>query len=60
MQPGILKVPTIRSLHIFTLSPEKRGGEVDFLPANKQESFLKVDSVTLALRSQACRKYPKQ
>ena len=26
------------------------GTEVDFLPANKHESFLQVDSITLGLR----------
>ena len=36
------------------------GGEVDFLPANKHESFLQVDSITLGLLSQAFPKYPKQ
>ena len=36
------------------------GSEVDFLPANKRESFLQVDSITLGLCCQACPKYPKQ
>ena len=36
------------------------GGEVDFLPANKHESFLQVDIITLGLCGQACPKYPKQ
>ena len=40
------KVPKI-SLHIFAISPEKHGGEVYFLPANKHESFLQVHSVIL-------------
>ena len=31
-----------------------------FLPADKQESFLQSDSVTLGVRSQACTKYLKQ
>ena len=35
-------------------------GEVDFLHANKRESFLEVDSITLGLLSQACQKHPKQ
>ena len=48
------------SLHIFAISPEKRGWEVDFLPANKHKNFLQVDSIALGLRSQACAKYPKQ
>ena len=56
------KVPKIRSLHIFAISPEKRGwgSEVDFLPANKHKNFQQVDSIALGLRSQACPKYPKQ
>ena len=41
------KVPKIRSLHIFAISPDKHGGEVDFLPANKHESLQQVDSMTL-------------
>ena len=53
------KVPKRQSLHIFTISPEKHRIEVDFLPANKHERFLQVDSTTLGLHSQACPKYPK-
>ena len=53
------KVPKI-SLHIFAISPEKHGGEVYFLPANKHESFLQVHSVNTGERSQACPKYRKQ
>ena len=56
------KIPKVRSLHIFALSPEKLGGEVDFLPANEQKSFLQDGSITLGFCSyrQACPKYPKQ
>ena len=36
------------------------GDKVDFLPADKHESFLQVDSNTLSVHSQACPKYPKQ
>ena len=36
------------------------GDEVDFLSADKEESFVQVDSITLSVRSQACPKYPKQ
>ena len=36
------------------------GDEVDFLPTNKQESFLQGDSITLGLISQACPNYTKQ
>ena len=36
------------------------GNEVDFLPADKYESFLQVDSITLGVCSQACPKYLKQ
>ena len=31
-----------------------------FLPSDKDESFLQVDSITLDVFSQACLKYPKQ
>ena len=60
MQPDIPKLLKIRNLHIFAISPEKHGGEVDFLPENEHEYFLQVDSITLDLRSQACPKYTKQ
>ena len=60
VQSGMPKVPKIRRLHIFAISPEKHGGEVDILPENKHESFLQVDSITLGFCSQACSKYPKQ
>ena len=36
------KVPKIRSLHIFVISPESIGDEVDFLPADKDKSFPEV------------------
>ena len=32
----------------------------DVLPADKHESFLQVDSITLGVRSKSCSKYPKQ
>ena len=43
------KALKIRRLHIFAMSPEKMRGEVNFLPANNQESFLQVYSITLCL-----------
>lgn len=42
-----MKVLKIISLHIFAISSDKRGDEVDFFPADKQKSFLQVDSITL-------------
>ena len=33
--------------------------EIDFLSADKHESFLQGDGVTLGVHSQACLKYPK-
>ena len=59
------KVPKIRKLHIFAISPENYGGgggggEVDFLLANKHGSFLQTDSITFGLLIQACPKYLKQ
>ena len=44
------KIPKIRSLHIFAVSPEKHGDEADFLSTDKQ-SFLQVASVSLGARS---------
>ena len=35
------------------------GDEVDFLPGDKHESFLQVDSITLVVYSQAFSEYPK-
>ena len=35
------------------------GNEVNFLSADKHESFLLVASITLSFHSQACPKYPK-
>ena len=43
--PDMPKVPKIRSLHIYAISPEKHGVEVVLLPADKNESFLQRDSV---------------
>ena len=34
--------------------------EFDFLPADKHEKFLQVDSITLDVSIQACPEYPKQ
>ena len=36
------------------------GDEVDFWPADKDETFLQIDSITLGVCSQTCPKYPKQ
>ena len=36
------------------------GDEVDFLPADKHESFLQVDSITLDVFYQTCPRYPKE
>ena len=35
------------------------GDEVAFLRSDKHKSFLRVGSITLGVRSQACTKYPK-
>ena len=48
------KIPKI-SFHIFAISPEKHGSEVDiFLPADKHKKFQQDESITLGVRSQAC------
>ena len=36
------------------------GDEVDFLAADKQKSFIQVDTITLGVFSYACSKYSKQ
>ena len=38
---------------------KKFGDVVDFLPADKFESFLQVNSITLGVHSQACPNYQK-
>ena len=53
------KVPKIKSLHIFAISPEKVVDEVDFLPPDKHTIFLQVDSITLEVHGQVCPKYLK-
>ena len=42
------------------ISPKNVRDKVDFLHADKHESFLQVVIITLGVRSQACPKYPKQ
>ena len=60
IQPGMPKIPKIRSLHIFAVSSEKHGGWSWFsLPTNERKSFLHFDSITLGLCSQSCPNYPK-
>ena len=54
----MLKVPKVKSLHIFGISPGRHGD--DFLPADKHKNFLQIYSVTLVVYNQACPKYPKQ
>ena len=44
----------------LAISPEKHGGEVDFLPADKHKNFPQVDGITFGVHSQVCPKYPKQ
>ena len=51
------QVPKIRSLHIRNISRKAWGIK---LSADKDESFVQVDSITLGVHSQACPKYPKQ
>ena len=41
------RVPKVRSLHIFAISAEKHEVEVDLLLADKHESFLQVERITL-------------
>ena len=36
------------------------GYEIKFLPADKHNSFLQIDIITLSVHDQACPKHPKQ
>ena len=54
------KITPKKKFAYLCVSLENHGGKVDFLPANKYENFLQVDSITLGLCSQTCPKYPKQ
>ena len=49
-----------KKLTLFAISPEKHGSEVDFLPADKHESFLQDNSISLGVHSLAYLKYQKQ
>ena len=48
------KVSRIRSLHKFVISPISKnfGDEVNFLPVDKLESFLKVDGIKVMSKLQ--------
>ena len=52
------KVPKIRSLQSLQYLREKMEDDADFLHADKGESFLQIDNVTLGVRSQSCPNYP--
>ena len=56
----MLKVPKIEVCISLQYLQKSIEDEVDFLPADKHESFLQDDSIALDVRSQACLKYPKQ
>ena len=53
------KAPKIRSFHIFAISPKNMWGEAYFFPADKHNSFLQLENITLGVHSQAFPKYPK-
>ena len=36
------------------------GYEINFLPADKHNIFLQIDSITLGVHGEACPKHPKQ
>ena len=58
--PDKPKVPKIKSLHIFAISPEKNmGDEVVLLAVDKYKSFLQDDTIILGVCNQACPKYLK-
>ena len=54
------KVLKMRSLLFFAISLENYGGWSSFLPSDKREGFLQVDSITLSVGSQGSPKNPKQ
>ena len=51
------KVTETKRFHIFEYLQKNVGNEVDFLPADKHESFLQVDSINCAY--QGMLKVPK-
>ena len=53
------KVPKIRNLHRFAISQKNIGDDFDFLPVDKHDSFLQIDSINLGVHRQTCLKYPK-
>ena len=52
----MLKVPTITSLQYLK---ERVKGEVDFLPADKRQRFLQIDTIILGVFGQVSLNYPK-
>ena len=52
--------PSTQNKKLAQYFQKSMGDEVDFLSADKDESFVQVDSITLGVRSQAWPKYPKQ
>ena len=46
--------------YLWNISRKAWGDEVGFLPADKQESFLQIDSIILGVRSHVYPEYPKQ
>ena len=56
VQPGMPKIPKVRSLHIFAISPEKYGGWSWFFACKRHKTYLQGDSVC----SQVCLKEPIQ
>ena len=52
----MLKVPKMTGLHHIK---ENVKGEVDFLPTDKYERFLQIDTIILGVCGQACPIYLK-
>ena len=58
--PGIPKLPKITSLRYLLQYLQKNvKDEVDFLPADKHQRFLQVDTIILFVYGEACPNYPK-
>ena len=54
------KVPKITSLYIsLQYLKENRKDEVDFLPADKLQRLLQIDTIIVGVCGQACPNYPK-
>ena len=60
VQPGMSKLPKITNLqYLWNISKENMKDEADFLPADKHQRFLQIDTIILDVYGQACLNYSK-